>query len=117
MSKVIASYRIYYPKYKVGHNKNLVSHDDYINEYKVKDAERIALETEATTINRKKHLDKYNSLMKKASAIKKELKEMFGSEWFTDKSPLWMSQFNGGYMDLGDNQGGKIEVMLQKNVS
>lgn len=113
-NKVIALYEIYYPKYDVKHKKNLVSHDDFINVYKVKDNERINLEMEASTINKKKHLDKYNSLMKKASLIKKELKEMFGGEWFTDKSPLWFSKFNGGIMDLGSNQGGQCEVILTK---
>lgn len=112
--KILGVYKISYPKYMVSHVKNLVSHEVYANEYKVMDVERVSLETEASNVNRKKHQDKYNSLMKQASNIKKELKEMFGGEWFTDKSPLWTSQFNGGFMDLGKNQGGKIEVILTK---
>jgi hypothetical protein len=39
---------------------------------------------------------------------------MFGDEFFTDKSPIWLSQKAGGNMFLSPWQGGVIEVKLEK---
>ena len=39
---------------------------------------------------------------------------MFGPEFFTDKSPIWLSQKAGGNMFLSPWQGGVIEVELEK---
>jgi hypothetical protein len=47
-------------------------------------------------------------------AIKAKLSEMFGSEFFTDQSPIWLSQKAGGVMFLSPWQGGVIDVKLEK---
>jgi hypothetical protein len=39
---------------------------------------------------------------------------MFGDEFFTDQSPLWLSQKTGGCMLLSSWQGGVIEVKLER---
>jgi hypothetical protein len=39
---------------------------------------------------------------------------MFGDEFFTDQSPIWLSQKTGGSMYLSEWQGGVIEVKLEK---
>jgi hypothetical protein len=39
---------------------------------------------------------------------------MFGDEFFTDQSPLWLSQKASGNMFLSTWQGGVIEVKLEK---
>ena len=45
---------------------------------------------------------------------KAKIKELFGDEFFTDQSPIWLSQRTGGCMFLSDWQGGVIEVKLEK---
>lgn len=44
--------------------------------------------------------------MKDVFYHKKRLKEKYGSEWFTDKSPLFYA-IESGFLDLPSVQGGK----------
>ena len=65
-------------------------------------------------LNKKKHQDRFNELRAEIKQCKTKIKELFGDEFFTDKSPLWLSQKTGGCMFLSDWQGGVIEVKLEK---
>ena len=114
MEKVIGIYRITYPKYNTSQVKNLISHKDYENIYK-KESERIQeFETEIAGLNKKKHQDKIRELNQEIKDIKKKLSNYFGSGFFTDKSPIWMSRYNGGIMMLPQQQGSLINVELEK---
>ena len=53
-------------------------------------------------------------LDKVAKEVKSELARQFGDEFFTDQSPLWLSQETDGVMYLPAWQGGGIEVKLEK---
>jgi len=77
MSKILGIYRFTY-KNGVSQIKNMISHDDYINIYKIYQDKIYDLERE----NKFKETNTTKQL-------KKDLKEFFGSEWFTDKSPLF----------------------------
>lgn len=103
--KVISVYKIYYPDLNVYQIKNLISHDDYLNDIKIKQSEITRLES---TIPKSKNISK------KIKELKKEISDNYGSEYFTDNSPLWNSQFFNGIMNLPSHQGGKINVKLFK---
>ena len=77
MSKILGTYRITYDNGAV-QVKNLISHEDYINIYK-------------TTQDRIYDLEKENKFKETNTTrnLKKDMKEMFGSEFFTDDSPLF----------------------------
>ena len=60
-----------------------------------------------------KHADKIKELNSEIKGIKKKLNDLFGSDFFTDESPLWLSQKCGGNMFLSNWQGGVIEVRLE----
>ena len=113
MNRVLGRYRITYPKYNVSQVKNLISHEDYVNIYIPMSSSIKELESEASSLNRKKHGEKISELLKTAKSKKKELSEMFGSEFFTTSSPIWESRNNGGIMFLSNYQGGNIEVVLE----
>ena len=114
MEKVLGIYRITYPKYGVFQIKNLIAHSDYENIYKRWNDKKQELELEVSTLNKKKHADKIKELNSEIKGIKKKLNDLFGSEFFTDESPLWLSQKCGGNMFLSDYQGGVIEIKLEK---
>ena len=114
MEKVLGIYRITYPKYGVSQVKNLIAHSDYENIYKKWNERKQELETEITGLNKKKHQDKIKELNREIKGIKNKLLNFFGSEFFTDESPLWLSQKCGGNMFLSNWQGGVIEVRLEK---
>lgn len=105
MSKVLGVYKIFYPEYKVYQNKNLISHNDYINDIKPKMIEIARLE--AVT-------PKTKSNERRIHELKTYIKSNFGSEYFTDDSPLWNSQFNGEKMILTPQQGKEVIVKLLK---
>jgi hypothetical protein len=71
-------------------------------------------EEQKAELNKKKHQDRFNELRAEIKQCKTKIKELFGDEFFTDKSPLWLSQKTGGCMFLSDWQGGVIEVKLEK---
>ena len=114
MSKVLGVYRITYPKYGMSHVKNLISHEDYESTYKLWNSKKQELESELAELNRKKHADRIIEIRQELKGIKAKLNEMFGAEFFTDQSPIWMSQKTGGVMFLSEWQGGVIEVKLEK---
>lgn len=105
MSKILSVYKIFYPEFNVSQVKNLISHNDYINDIKPKMAEIARLEAIAP---------KSKTNERKIAEFKKYIKDMFGSEYFTDNSPIWNSQFNNGKMILTPQQGGEIMVELIK---
>jgi len=114
MEKVIGVYRITYPKYGVSQVKNLIAHSDYENIYKRWNDKKQELELEISNLNKKKHADKIKELSIEVKNIKTKLLNFFGSEFFTDASPIWLSQKCGGNMLLSNYQGGIIEVKLEK---
>lgn len=104
-NKTIGRYKITYPKYKVTQYKDLISHDDYINDIKVKEAAIAELE---------KNTPLSNNTKKKIKEIKKEIFEDYGDCWFTDGGLLYQSINNNGIMSMPEHQGGDIEVILEK---
>lgn len=105
MPKILSAYKIFYPEFNVSQVKNLISHNDYINDIKPKMTEIARLE--AIT-------PKTKSNERRIHELKTYIKSNFGSEYFTDDSPLWNSQFNNGKMILTPQQGGEITVELIK---
>ena len=114
MEKILGIYKITYPKYGVTQVKNLISHADYENIYKKWNERKQELELEISGLNKKKHSDKIKELSSEVKNIKTKLNNFFGSEFFTDESPIWLSQKCGGNMLLSNYQGGVIEVQLEK---
>jgi hypothetical protein len=97
MTKIF--YKIIY-KNGVTQVKNLIEHIDYETVIKPKLVEIYELE-----------------VLKKdreASIIKKELKETFGENYFTDKSPLYYG-IETGILSLLPQQGGDHSVNITKN--
>lgn len=114
MEKIIGVYRITYPKYNVVQVKNLIAHSDYENIYKEWNNKKQELELEVATLNKKKYADKIKELNSEIKSIKKKLNDLFGSEFFTDESPIWLSQKYGGNMLLFPYQRDPIKVKLEK---
>ena len=114
MSKVLGVYRITYPKYGMSYVKNLIYHEDYETTYKLWNGKKQELETELAELNKKKHGDRMTEIKTELRTIKTKLSEMFGSEFFTDQSPIWLSQKAGGVMFLSPWQGGVIDIQLEK---
>lgn len=108
--KILAKYKITYPDYgDMKQVKNLISHEDYINDIKPKYKEIAILEVEQSNYSKKN--EKYKLIDRKISEIKSYIKKKYGDEFFTDKSPIWSAKENG-YMMLPLWQGGKINVIL-----
>lgn len=114
MEKILGVYRITYPKYSVSQIKNLISHNDYENIYKRWNDQKLELELELSSLNKKKHADRIKEISSEIKGIKKKLIDLFGNEFFTDESPIWLSQKTGNCMFLSDCQGGVIEVELEQ---
>ena len=76
--RIIEKYRITYGNH-IFQEKNLISHEDYLQIIKPKNNAIYNLE-----ISNKKGIND-----KKIAELKSELKEQFGNEWFTDQSPLY----------------------------
>lgn len=114
MEKVLGIYRIIYPKYGISQIKNLISHSDYENLYKRWNDKKQELELELSSLNKKKHVDKIKEINSEIKGIKKKLTDLFGNEFFTDESPIWLSQKTGNCMLLSNWQGGVIEVQLEQ---
>ena len=112
--KILGKYRITYPSYNTTQVKNLVSHD-YYKAVVSRQNELIRLianydkkSDPAGLVALQKEIDKV------AKEVKSELARQFGDEFFTDQSPLWLSQETGGVMYLPAWQGGGIDVKLEK---
>ena len=111
---ILGRYRITYPSYNTTQVKNLVSHDSYL----------AVVGHQRELINQVANYDKkgdqagllalQKELGKVMKGVKEELEKQFGEEFFTDKSPLWLSQETGGVMFMPAYQGGGIEVKLEK---
>lgn len=114
MEKVLGVYRIIYPKYGISQIKNLISHSDYENIYKKWNNRKQELELELSSLNKKKHANKIEELSSEIRGIKKKLLDFFGNEFFTDESPIWLSQKTGNCMFFSNWQGGVIEVQLEQ---
>ena len=98
-TKILGVYQIIYPG-NVRQVKNLISHDDYIKIYKAYQDEIYELE--------KANKFKESNTTKR---MKKELKEFFGSEWFTDKSPIYYA-ITSGYLSMPKHQGGNLQCSI-----
>lgn len=103
--RILGTYKITYPKYKVTQFKDLISHDDYVNDIKVKEAEIAELE---------KNTPLSNTTKRKIKELKKYIIENYGDCWFTDGGLLYQSINNNGIMSMPSYQGGDIEVILEK---
>lgn len=103
--RTIDKYKIFYVNSNVSQVKSLISHNDYVNDIKPKMAEISRLESITP---------KSKSNERKISELKKYIKDNYGTEYFTDKSPLWNSQFNNGLMKLSKQQGDVHLVKLIK---
>lgn len=107
-------FKITYPDYANGNGmsqyKYLISHNDYIEDIKPKYNEIAILEAEQTNYGKKN--EKYKTIGQKISEIKSYIKNRYGDEFFTDKSPLWLRD-GEGYMTLPSWQGGKHKVILE----
>lgn len=107
MKKTLGQYQVTYANGTV-QIMDLISHQDFVEIYQKKQDEIYDLNTHPD--NRKPKTKEYHA--KKVSEIKKELEEMFGDSWFTDKSPLYEAHLTD-ILILGPNQGlpQKCEVL------
>lgn len=113
MSKIIGKYLIIYPeKGMVEQKKNLISHEDYLNIIKPSFSKIISLSSEQIKFGRKNK--RFLEIENEISNIKKEIKDNFGEEYFTDNSPLFNSIKNNGIMELPEWQGERIKVIIKK---
>ena len=114
-NSILGVYRITYPGYNdTSQVKNLISHEAYEKTYKMWNGRKQDLEGELAELNKKKNPDKAAELRDEIKKCKTKIKELFGGEFFTDQSPIWLSQKTGGVMFLSDWQGSVIEVKLEK---
>ena len=100
-SKILGVYQITYND-KVKQVKNLISHIDYIEIYKATQDKIYLLE--------KANKFKETNTTKQ---FKKELKEMFGSEWFTDKSP-YFDAISTNVLVMPSHQGGSMNCIIKQ---
>ena len=100
--KILGVYTIIYNN-GVKQNKNLIDHSDYLNIIKPKLKEAYELE-------RLKKNKEHNQKM--AQKLKNQVKEMFGSEWFTTKSPLY-NAIDSGLLVLPNVQGGTTKCKIK----
>jgi hypothetical protein len=56
-SRILGVYKITYPGYGMSHVKNLISHEDYEQTYKMWNSRKQELEAELADLNKKKHMD------------------------------------------------------------
>ena len=92
MRKIIDRYKLIYPN-GIIQEKDLISHDDFNNIIKPKRKLMYELEN-----------SKNKNYNEEANVIKKELRFMFGDNFFTTESPLHEA-ITLGYMDLLASQG------------
>ena len=111
---ILGRYRITYPSYNTTQVKNLVSHDSYLAVV----GHQRELINQVANYGKKGDQAGLLALQKELGKVMKEVKEelnkQFGEEFFTDQSPLWLSQDTDGVMFMPAHQGGGIEVKLEK---
>lgn len=100
-TNIIDTYKLIYPN-GIVQEKDLISHDDFNNIIKPK--RKLMYELEASK-------DKNDNI--EANVIKKELRFMFGDNYFTTESPLY-NAITLGYMDLLQSQGYRNYVNVEK---
>ena len=100
-TKIIGVYQITYINGNI-QTKNLISHDDYVNIYKAYQDKIFELEKE----NKFKETNSSRNL-------KKELKDMFGPEFFTTMSPLFEA-ISTNVLTLLPQQGGSQKCNVRK---
>ena len=99
----IAKYQITY-KNGVVQEKNLISHSDFENIIKPTNDRIYDLIRDKSNVEA-------NSL--EVKLLKAELKEKFGSEWFTDNSPLFEA-ITTGILELPESQGGPVPCIVKQ---
>lgn len=97
-SKIISQYKITYANGFI-QTKDLISQSDY-------DSVLVPLK------NQIQELEKNGKESVKSKELKNEIKEMFGSNFFTDDSPLYKA-IETGYIELPESQGGKQKCKLE----
>lgn len=96
-SRIIGRYMITYHN-GVTQEKDLISHTDYENIVKPLQDQIHDLETEKKD--------------KEAGELKRQLKQMFGDNWFTDKSPIYEA-LKTGVLSLPQTQGGQTTCKVE----
>ena len=112
MLNILGKYRITYYN-SVVQEKNLIKQSDYENIIKPKQLEAYQFEFEATGLIKIGKKDEASVLTKKASEIKKEIKSMFGEQYFTNESALG-NAINSGILSLPETQGGDTKCEITK---
>ena len=100
MKKILGSYRIIYDN-NVVQTLDLIRHEDYTDIIKVKEAEIYNIQKE----NKWKDNDT-------SKQIKAKLNDMFGCNYFTNKSPLYDAYFTGFlYSEHFENKYKKCKII------
>jgi len=94
--KIISTYKVTYQN-GMSQIKNLIEHEDFLNDIKPTDVQIDALES------KKK--------FKETNYLKKQLKEKYGQFWFTNKSPMYYAIENN-VLELYN--GKSISVIMEK---
>lgn len=99
--QILGTYEITYAN-GISQYKNLISHDDYLN---------IIVPTEELIVE----LERKNKFRetKDSKELKKNLKDLFGGLWFTDKSPLFYAMLTN-ILVLPPAQGGEHKCFFEK---
>ena len=101
--KILGVYKITYGNGNgIAQQKNLISHEDYLDI--IIPQEKLIYELEKENNYRE---------TKESKQIKNELKDLFGGLWFTDKSPLYYASVTG-ILSLPQTQGGNHKCFLKK---
>lgn len=104
MTKIIGGYEITYGN-GVIQKKNLIFHSDYKHIIVPKENRFYELMKDKKSLT-KEQIDE-------TAAIKDDLYNMFGDEWFTDHSPLFKA-INTGILSLPKSQGGDHKCKITK---
>ena len=107
MSKVIGRYQITYQR-GITQQKNLISHDDYVNIIKVLNSQITELESQLDLKNVNK-----KEIRTKVLEYKSKIKDVVGDgEWFTTGSPLYNAHLTG-ILSLPKHQGGDTKCKVE----
>jgi len=93
--KIIGTYKITYDSSGVVQFMNLITHLDYMQ---IIYPRQLTLRTAGKKMTKR---------------IKAELLELFGENWFTDKSPLGLAM-ETGILKLPETQGGEHKCIIEK---
>jgi hypothetical protein len=107
VNKIIGTYQITYHR-GITQQKNLISHDDYVNIIKFNDSEinKLELLLDQKNINKK-------VIREQIQECKNKIFEVIGSgEWFTNGSPLYQAHLTG-ILSLPKHQGGDTKCKVE----